>query len=133
MKLSRACAYALHSLVFLARREEGGLVPSGQIAGAGGLPERFLVKVLRPLVSSQVLHSLRGPNGGYRLARPAKGITLLDVVEAVDGQVRGETPQWPAAAGSTLNSRLQEVYNAAAEVERKQLRKVSIADLAGPG
>jgi Rrf2 family protein len=131
MKMSCACSYALRALVFLARQDGGGLVPSGQIAEAEGLPERFLGKVLKPLVSSMVLLSLRGPNGGYCLARPAKGITMLDVVEAVDGPVRGETPRWAATTGRKLNARLQEVYDAGAEVVRRRLRKVSVADLAG--
>jgi Rrf2 family protein len=133
MNLSCACAYALRSLVFLARRDGVAPVPSGQIAEAEGLPERFLGRVLKPLVSAQVLLSLRGPNGGYRLARPAKGIPLLDVVEAVDGPVRGETPRWAAAAAGKLNSRLQQVCDAGAEEVRGSLRKVSLAYLAGTG
>jgi Rrf2 family protein len=131
MKLSRACGYALRALVYLARRDGAGPVPAVQIAEAEGLPERFLGKVLKPLVSSQVLLSLRGPNGGYRLARPARGITLLEVVEAVDGPVRGETPRWAAAAGGKLNTRLQRVCEAGAEEVRGRLRKVSLASLAG--
>jgi Rrf2 family protein len=130
MKLSRACAYALHSLVFLAQRDGDGLVPSGQIAEAEGLPERFLPKVLEPLVSCQILLSLRGPNGGYRLARPARGITLLDVVEAVDGPVRRDVPRWAPAVGTRFDAGLQEACDAAAELTRARLRKVSVAALA---
>ena len=110
--------------------------PGYLVVGAQAPPaetERFLLKVLKPLVSAGVLYSVRGPNGGYRLARPAKGITLLDVVEAVDGPVRGETPRWAAAAGHKLNARLQQVCDAGAEEVRGRLRKVSLAYLAGEG
>jgi Rrf2 family protein len=107
MKLSNASGYAVSALAHLARHD-GRLLPSGAIAEAAGLPDRFLVKVLTPLVRARVLYSVRGPLGGYRLARPAKGITLLEVVEAVDGPVRGEAPRWASrqrAGGSTPGSR----------------------------
>jgi Rrf2 family protein len=133
MELSCACAYALRSLVLLARRDRAGLVPSGQIAEAERLPERFLVKVLRPLVSAQVLLSLRGPTGGYRLARLARDVSLPDVVEAVDGPVRGEAPRVGGKESARLDARLQDVCDQAAEAVRRRLRRVTIAGLAGEG
>src|SRR5262249_33109863 len=87
-------------------------------------------KVLKPLVSAGVLVSLRGPHGGYRLAKPAAGVNLLDVVGAVDGAVRGEVPRWEAGAGGELDDRLQAVVDATAEAVRGQVRKVTVADLA---
>jgi Rrf2 family protein len=131
MKLSTACAYALRALVFLARHEGKGPVASHAIAAAEGLPEKFLPKVLEPLASAGVLLSVKGIHGGYRLARTAQRITLLDVVEAVDGPVRGEVPRF--GADRKLDGRLQAACDAAAEVVRNRLRKVSIADLAGEG
>jgi Rrf2 family protein len=133
MKLSMASAYAVRALVFLARGSGDRPVSAEVIAEAEGLPRLFLGKVLKPLASAGVLLSLRGPNGGYRLARPAKAVSLLDVVEAVAGPVRGDAPRWAPPAGTRLDARLQEVCDALAEVERKQLRKVSIANLAGKG
>jgi Rrf2 family protein len=134
MNLSSATACALRALAFLARHEGGGLMPSRATAAAAGLPALYLLKVLKPLAAAGVLLSARGPNGGYRLARPAKRITLLDVVEAVGGPVRGDVPRWAADAdGARLDARLQEVCDAAAEVARARLRKVSVADLAGEG
>jgi Rrf2 family protein len=134
MKLSASCAYALHALAFLARHEGGGVVPSHVIAAAAGVPERFLLKLLKRLASAGVLVSVRGVHGGYQLARPAGRISLLDVVEAVDGPVRGEAPRWAAGAeGARLDARLQQACDAAAKVIRSRLRKASIADLVGEG
>jgi Rrf2 family protein len=134
MKFSSACAYSLRALLYLARHEGDGPAASQRIAQAEGLPEKFLPKVLEPLASAGVLLSSRGPTGGYRLARPAKRIRLLDVVEAVDGPVRGEAPRWAAdAEGARLDARLQEACDAAAEGVRARLRKVSVAGLAGEG
>jgi Rrf2 family protein len=134
MRFTSSCAHALRALAFLARHEGGGLVAWHAIAAAEGLPELFLLKVLKPLASAGVLLSAKGPHGGYRLARRAERITLLDVVEAVDGPVRGEVPRWAAdAGGARLDTSLQQACDAAAEAVRGRLRKVSIADLAVKG
>jgi Rrf2 family protein len=134
MRLTSATRHALRALVHLARHGGGRMLASAAIAEAEGLPDRFLVKVLAPLVRADVLHSAGGPGGGYRLARPAKGITLLEVVEAVEGPVRGEAPTVGAdAAGAAFDKRLQAVCDKAAEVTRERLRRVSLADLAGGG
>jgi Rrf2 family protein len=89
MKLSHASAYALTNLVHLAREQTDRPVPSHEAAREEGLPERMLLKVLKPLVGAGVLRSVRGTSGGYTLARPPKDVTLLEVVEAVDGPLRG--------------------------------------------
>src|SRR6516165_5785541 len=92
MKLSFAATYALRAVVYMAAQKETRSVSSQEIAKKRELPERFLLKVLKPLVSAGILQSVRGPGGGYRLARPATKITLLEVIEAVDGPIRGVAP-----------------------------------------
>src|SRR4051812_26128193 len=92
MRLSQSAAYALHALAHLAGREGDAPLSSRDIARACHVPERFLQKVLKPLAAAGVLRSAMGANGGYRLAKPAGKITLLEVVELVDGPIRGEAP-----------------------------------------
>src|SRR5581483_8942418 len=92
MKLTRASSYALHAVAHMAATGEDRPVASHHIAKARGIPELFLLKILKPLVSARILRSVKGPNGGYRLARPAAKITMLEVVEAVDGPIRGTAP-----------------------------------------
>jgi Rrf2 family protein len=133
MKLTHACGYAIHAVVYLAKQKDDHLIASRQIAEAQGLPERFLVKVLKPLVSAQVLLSLRGPNGGYRLAKPPRSITLLDIVEAVDGPIRGQVPLIDGEKDDKLTKRLESVCSATADLVRQRLQKVRIADLLGKG
>jgi Rrf2 family protein len=116
MKLSRASNYALRALEYMAGRKEEGPVTSRHIADARKIPPLYLLKVLKPLVSARVLRSLKGPNGGYRLARPASKITMLEVIEAVDGPVRGNAPlsQEEGREGGSLDPRLEAVCDQAA-------------------
>jgi Rrf2 family protein len=133
MKLTGLCTHALVALVYLARHERGGPVPADAVADREGLSGSLLSKGLKAMASSGLLHSLWGPKGGYRLARPARSITLVEEAEAIDGPVRGEARRVESAGGHQLDERLQSVCKEAAEVVRRRLRKVSLADLAGEG
>lgn len=130
MRLTRASSYALHAVVYMASQKQNKPVASHHIANARGIPERFLLKVLKPLVAARVLHSIKGPNGGYRLARSASDVTVLDVVEAVDGPIRGHAPLSQIEGDGQLDSRLEAICNQSAEQVRKQFQKVRIAELA---
>src|SRR5207253_7568744 len=124
MRLTRASSYALHAVVFMAvQRQQNKPVASHHIAKARGIPERFLLKVLKPLVSARVLHSIKGPNGGYRLARSASDITILQVLEAVDGPIRGQPTFSREEANGSLNRRLEQICTQAAEQVRKHLQR----------
>src|ERR1700722_12002191 len=126
MKLTRASSYALHAVVHMAAQKKNEPIASHTIAHARGIPDRFLLKVLKPLVSHQVLLSVKGPNGGYRLAKPPNEITMLEIVEAVDGTIRGEAPPNQKEKDAGLRKRLDEICNQTAEAIRKQLGKVKI-------
>src|SRR6267378_7951844 len=110
MRLTRASSYALHALVFMAAQKHNRPVPSHIVAQARGIPERFLLKVLKPLVSARVLSSVKGPNGGYRLAKPASQITMLEILEAVEGPIRGIVPAVQHDEGK-LDPQLEAICN----------------------
>src|SRR5438270_12932227 len=122
MRLTRASSYALHAVAYMAGQKKDGPTASHVIAEKRGIPERFLLKVLKPLVSAQVLYSVKGPNGGYRLARPASEISILEILEAVDGPIRGHAPMNHAEPRNSLNRKLEQIFNHSAEQVRKTLR-----------
>src|ERR1700730_18339399 len=129
MKLTRASTYALHTVAYMAgQNKKEQPVASHIIAQKRGIPERFLLKVLKPLVSAQILRSVKGPNGGYRLARPATKITVLDVVEAVGGPIPGMAPG-TGDGKNGLDPRLEAICGHAADQVRRHLGKVRITDL----
>ena len=130
MKVSRASSYAIHALVYMATKKLNHPVASHHIARARGIPERFLVKVLKPLVSARVLQSVKGPNGGYWLAKGPTEITLLEILEAVDGPLRGQASFSRDDTDRALNKCLDDVCMRAAEIVRKQFQKVRLSELA---
>src|SRR5947209_12411303 len=119
MKLTRASSYALHAVAFMASQKHDKPVASHNIAQARGIPERFLLKVLKPLVSARVLLSIKGPNGGYRLAKPGSEINMLEILEAVDGPIRGQAPFTQDEGDGKLNKKLENICKQAAEAVRK--------------
>jgi Rrf2 family protein len=130
MKLTRASSYALHAVAFMAQQKHDKPVASHNIAQARGIPERFLLKVLKPLVSARVLLSIKGPNGGYRLAKPAGQISMLEILEAVDGPIRGQAP-FSEEGNGPLNEKLEKICQESADAVKAHLEKVRIADLVG--
>ncbi len=129
MRLTRASSYALHALAYMAAQKHNRPIPSHLVAKARGIPERFLLKVLKPLVSARVLVSVKGPNGGYRLARSASDVSLLEVIEGVDGPIRGQSPLSDSDRDSALNKKLEAICNQGAEQTRKHLAKIRLAEL----
>ena len=130
MNITRASLYVLQALVFMARRPPQEMVSAHRVALAHGIPEGFLVKGLLALVRVGILHSIKGPHGGYRLGRPPKAITLLEVVEAVDGPLQ-QPLDFTGKDSGPLERKLQAACDAAAGAVRKELLKVRLVDLAG--
>ncbi len=85
MRLSRTSDHALRAVYHLSTLPKNRLASITTIARAESLPREFLAKILNKLVSSGILVSIQGSNGGYHLARPARGVSFLDVIEAVEG------------------------------------------------
>ncbi|HJP13403.1 MAG TPA: Rrf2 family transcriptional regulator, partial [Nitrospinota bacterium] len=86
MIYSRPCEYALRALTYITVNSDSELIRTQEIAEAEGLPAPFLAKLLQQLARSGILVSVKGPKGGFGLARPPKEISLLEVVTAIDGE-----------------------------------------------
>lgn len=86
VKLSEGVEWGLHCVTVLAGLPSGATLPTKSLAQYHGLSEAYLSKHLQALATARIIESLPGPRGGYRLARPPQEITLLEVVEAIDGR-----------------------------------------------
>lgn len=107
------------------------LLTAEQIARAQDIPPKFLESILLQLRRGGIVHAQRGPEGGYRLARPATEISLADVIRVIDGplaNIRGQRPEHLGYAGAARA--LQEVWIALRASEREILELVTVADVA---
>jgi Rrf2 family transcriptional regulator, iron-sulfur cluster assembly transcription factor len=86
MIFSSSTEYAIRGLSELACRDPDGPLMLDQLVAGTDLPRDFLAKVFQKLVHGGVLKSAKGRGGGFSLARPAHEITLMQIVEAIDGQ-----------------------------------------------
>ena len=91
MDLTKRGDYAVRAVLALARAPGGRLLSVRRIAEEMAIPVRFLPQVMGDLAAAGLVEATTGRAGGYRLARPAAEVTLLDVVEAVEGDSRRRT------------------------------------------
>lgn len=83
---STSCHYGLQAMIFIAlHASENENVGLSRIAKEQDIPKHFLSKILQLLVKHKLLVSMKGPTGGFNLNRPASQITLIEVVDAIDG------------------------------------------------
>jgi Rrf2 family protein len=87
MQITRQADYAVRALVYLAQLDPGKRAATGQIAQEKCIPPSFLAKIVSQLSIAGLLQTSRGARGGVSLAKPAAEISLLDVVEAIDGPI----------------------------------------------
>ncbi len=96
LKMTDATALALHAMVYLAERSaDGKLVTKVEIAASLSVSEGHLSKVLQRLVHEGLVRSIRGPNGGFALAKQAEEVTLRDVYETLEGGLRVDRCLYP--------------------------------------
>ncbi|MFI6791971.1 RrF2 family transcriptional regulator [Nonomuraea sp. NPDC050383] len=137
MKLPVSTEWLLHCATSLAQLEPGATASAAQLADYYDLPAPYLAKQLQSLVKAGVLSATTGPRGGFRLARPPGEITLLQIVEAVDGasspyecreirrQGRGALPAEDCLGACVLAVKMAEAHRA----WRDSLAGVSLADI----
>ena len=87
MQITRQADYAVRAVLFLARVGPDRMAATSAIAEDQSIPPSFLAKIVSQLSVAGLLQTSRGARGGVSLARPAEEISLLEVVEAIDGPI----------------------------------------------
>ena len=128
MKLSRTVDYAVRATLQLAKSETPDPVPCSRLAASGQMPERFLLQILRNLVTHGILRSTRGVDGGYALVKPADQISLLEVIEAIEGPYETNGENMSAESLEQLRTALDEVTQST----RGQLEAIKLSHLIPP-
>lgn len=136
--MSDGVEWAIHCCTMLAFLDGEQALPAAKLAEYHGVPPAYLAKHLQALVRAGVCDSVPGPRGGFRLARDAAHITLLDVTLAVDGdetafrctEIRQRGPASQSASCYPTACGIASAMWQAEEAWRRELRAVSVADVA---
>ena len=131
MRVSRSTGYALLAVGYIAKNQGDGVVLSQDISKQYGIPLEYLLKILQQLVRANVLRSKRGPRGGFSLAKPTNKITMLEVIEAVDGPLTGELNLSDHAGRDPYSVKAEQTYNRAISQARGVFEKTKLSSLLG--
>ena len=137
MKLSDGVEWGVHVCTLLAVLPEDAALPAARLAEYHGVPSAYLAKHLQALARAGVLETVKGPRGGYRLARPAADISVLDVVEAIDGEesafrcteIRRRGPTAVPAREYRMPCGIHRAFSRADEAWRAELAAAKVSDL----
>lgn len=137
MELPSGVEWALHCAWLLALLPDGGALTARRLAEFYGLPEAYLAKLLKSLVRAGLLVATTGPRGGFRLARAPEAITVLDLVEAVEGtsalfrcqEIRQRGPVGLSPEACRRPCGIAQVMHRADSAWRKELSAQTVADL----
>jgi Rrf2 family protein len=88
MQITRQADYAVRAVLHLAQIKNGDRAATSTVAKEQHIPPSFLAKIISQLSIAGLLHTSRGARGGVTLARAPKDITLLEVIEAIDGPIQ---------------------------------------------
>lgn len=131
MKISRTVSYAVKAALRLAEADSIRPIPCSKLAADGQMPERFLLQILRHLVTHGILQSTRGVEGGYTLLRTPDKISLLDILEAIEGPLETAMPD-DASVPPEQNELLRDALGKVARAAREQMAAIKLSDLAMP-
>lgn len=133
MMLTKAGEYAVRCMVFLAGKGELDVVPRREIAEAMDIPGPFLAKIAQDLSRAGLIQIVQGARGGHRLLKPASRITLLDVIEAVEGEIfLNECLCRPESCGRSGHCGVHNVWKEAREGLRRTLGGATLDQLHSP-
>ncbi|MFZ0728297.1 MAG: Rrf2 family transcriptional regulator [Desulfobacterales bacterium] len=130
MRLTRAGEYAVRCMLYLAALETGKLALRRNIARAMDIPEQFLGKIAQQLSRAGFIDIVQGAKGGYRLVVPPHELTLLDVIEAVVGEIfLNDCVMRPASCNRSNACAVHRVWEKARSQLRDTLREATFAGL----
>jgi Rrf2 family protein len=137
MKMSEGVEWTAHACVLLAALPRGIGLPAAALAEFHELAPAYMAKHMQALARAGVVESVRGPKGGYRLARPVDAITLLDIVEAIEGEepafrcseIRQQGPCVSPGADFRRPCEIHAAFNRAEAAWRAELKSQSLGDM----
>ena len=133
MQITRQADYAVRAVLYLARLGTSERAATSTVAEEQRIPPSFLAKIISQLSIAGLLHTSRGARGGVTLAREPKEISLLEVIEAIDGPISlNECSNQDGACSFGEECQLRDVWCDAQEELVKRLKSTNFAQFASP-
>ena len=129
MRISRSVGYGLLAVGFIGQQKDKSIVLSNAISEKYKIPLEYLLKIMQSLVRANILHSKRGPRGGFSLARPLTKITMLDVIEGVEGPLDISLNLDEHAPKDKFAKKTEAAYGKVIAGTRAEYNKVKMSDL----
>jgi Rrf2 family iron-sulfur cluster assembly transcriptional regulator len=129
MKISRSTGYALIAVGYIAQHYKEGAVLAQRVSEEYDIPLEYLLKILQQLVRASVLRSKRGPRGGFFLAQEADRITMLQIIEAVDGPMITSLHLAEQTKSERFSVRMEEVCQKAAQLAKSTFESAKLSDM----
>ncbi len=131
MEINTTAHYGLIAAAYIAEQGDEGWVMASTISEEYDIPLEYLFKILQQMVRMNVLVSKRGPTGGFILARPAKEITLLEVVEAAGGPIASQLELAQLAKKAQFSVEMEKVCVRASEKAVSVLSRAKLSQMVG--
>ncbi|MCJ7729319.1 MAG: Rrf2 family transcriptional regulator [Sedimentisphaerales bacterium] len=129
MRISRSAGYGLLAVGYIAQHKDKKIVLSNTVSQKYDIPLEYLLKIMQQLVRANVLRSKRGPRGGFSLARTPNKITMLEIVEAVEGPLSSELLISEHAPRDKFGIKAEKVHANATDAAKRVLKNVKLSDL----
>jgi Rrf2 family protein len=129
MNLSKSVTYGMIAMGYIAKQTDGRCIPCEELAQKFDLPKEFLQKIMNQYVRAGILQAKRGPQGGFSLAQPAKEISLLEIIEAVEGSLKSSYGIAEQAKKQKVAVNMEAICNKAADQGMAILKKAKLSDL----
>jgi Rrf2 family protein len=129
LRPSKKMLFAIEAVLDIAYHSGGQPVRSSEITERQGIPRRYLEQTLQHLVRSNILVGVRGPHGGYRLARERRRISVAEIVRVVQAFESQDAPPEDMLASDIGKQVVQPLWNELDEEIIRRLETVTIDDL----
>ena len=129
MKISRSTGYGILAVGYIAKHRDRPIILSQDISKEYNIPLEYLLKIMQQMVRANILRSKRGPRGGFSLARPLKKVSMLEIIEAVEGPLVSQLDMAELAPREKFGAKAEKVYAKALAQARDVFLKTKLSDI----
>jgi len=131
MQINQATDYAFRAVLYLAQQPPGTVAEAQVIACQQVVPMRYLLKIMPSLIRAGLVRSQRGSGGGYALARGPQDISLLDIIEAIEGPISLNRCLTDPDSCSRQAASFCQVHQVLADIQANLIRDLGSYTIAG--